>query len=435
MKLHILLIVPALFFSHFASAQIQSSGWIWPEDRKTAEEKYVLYTDMFNLNNFKATLPPFTWLLTNAPQLNPSLYINGAKIFENLAEEETDPEKKIVYEDSCLLMFDLRIKYFNEEPNVLNRKAYYAYRFKNSDKSYYQELYDLFNKTFDLNKNNFWDNNLVPYMDVVRRYKLGGGALTDEQILNIYERLTDVIDYKVKQGQNVDKLNGYREQIDDILTGIVKVDCKFIEENMLPKLKSSPEDVKLAKNIFKLAFVGKCTESPAFLESAVIVQKYEPSYGMAKLIGDRCFITEDFQNALKYYKEAVGLTEENTKKAELYLNQSDVYRRIGQKANSRDLAQMCLRVDPSKGDCYTMIGNLYFGSYDDCKQGVNPVEDRAIFIAAYEMYRKAGNSAMMSQARAQFPTMEEIFTYNMELGQPVKVGCWIDEVVTIQKRD
>jgi tetratricopeptide (TPR) repeat protein len=416
-------------------AQIQSSGWVWPEDRKTAEEKYVLYTDMFNLGNYTAAIPPFTWLVVNAPQLNPSLYINGAKIYENLADEEKDEAKKTVYEDSCLLMYDLRIKYFNDEANVLNRKAFYAYKFKNDDKSYYQELFDLFNKAFDLNKNNFWDNNLVAYMDVIRRYKLGGGVISDEQVLEYYEKLTEVLDYKISQNQNVEKLNQYKDQIDNILTTIITVDCKFIEENLLPKLRSDTSDVKLAKNIFKLCFAGKCTDSPAFLESAIVVQKFEPTYGMAKLIGDRCIILEDYKRALRYYKQAVPLTEENTKKAELYLLQSKIHMTQGNKTDSRDLAEMCLRVDPSKTDCFSTIGDLYMNSYNECKHGVNPVEDRAVFIAAYEMYRKGGDTEKMANARAQFPTMEEIFTYNMELGQPVKVGCWINEVVTIQKRD
>ncbi len=436
MKLYCWLTVPALIFSCFVvSAQIRSTDWNWPDDRKTAEEKYVLYTDMLNSGNYRAAAPPFSWLIVNVPKLNPSLYINGAKIYENLADDEANPKLKKIYEDSCLLMFDLRINYFNDSANVLNRKAYYAYRFKNDDKNYYQELYDLFNEAFELNKNSFLDNNLVAYLDVVRRYKLGGGSITDDQILKIYENITDVIDYKIQQGQNIEKLTEYRQQVDYLLTTIVSVDCRFIEENMLPKLRSNPEDLELAKNIFKLSFVGKCTESASFLESARVVQKHEPSYGMAKLIGDRCFLAEDFECALKYYKEAGTLTEENTKKAELYLNQSDACRRMGQKSGSRDLAEMCLRADPSKGECYTLIGNLYFSSYNECRQGVNPVEDRAVFIAAYEMYRKAGNTSMMSEAKAQFPTMEDIFTYNMEVGQTIKIGCWINEAVTIQKRD
>jgi hypothetical protein len=40
----------------------------------------------------------------------------------------------------------------------------------------------------------------------------------------------------------------------------------------------------------------------------------------------------------------------------------------------------------------------------------------------------------MGRAKAQFPTMEEIFTWNMQIDEEYRVGCWINETVTIQKR-
>ncbi len=442
MKTKVLIILGVLGFQYaFSQAQpsLTTPGWNWPEDRKTAEEKYVLYTDKFNLGNYKDADPPLTWLLKNAPDLNPSIYINGAKIFESLADAEKDPAKKKEYADSCLLMYDLRIKYFDEEAYVLNRKAFYAYKYKYDDKSYSQQLYDLFHKAFELNKQDFLDNNLVAYMDVIRRYKLNGGKISDENVLNIYDSLTDIIDYKIKQatsqGKSVDFLNTSLDQINQLLTTIINVSCDFIDKNLLPKLESDTTDLKMAKNIFKLAFAEKCMDSKAFLESAIIVQKGDPQYGMAKLIGDRYFIKEDFNKALKYYDEALSLTDENTKKAELFLKEADIYTRLNDKPTARDKAEMCTKEDPSKSECYTVIGNLYFNSFNECKQNENPVADRAVYIAAYEMYKKAGNKEGMANAKAQFPSNEDIFTYNLHVGDPIKVGCWINEVVTIQKRD
>ena len=55
-------------------------------------------------------------------------------------------------------------------------------------------------------------------------------------------------------------------------------------------------------------------------------------------------------------------------------------------------------------------------------------------MAAYEMFRRAGDGAGMQRAQAQFPTMEEIFTYNIEEGSSYKIVCWINETVKIKKR-
>jgi tetratricopeptide (TPR) repeat protein len=419
----------------FSYVFAQTPGWNWPEDRQTAEEKNVIYTDMMKLGHYKEAVPALSWLLTNAPDLNESIYINGAKIYENLVESEKDEAKKKDYMDSTILMYDLRIKYFNDEAAVLNRKAFTAYKFYKDDKEKYQELYDLYKRTFELNKNNVWDQNLMAYMDIVRRYKLTGGDVSDEKVLEIYDEIVEIIQFKINQGKNVDRLEVINDNVDKVLAATVKVDCDFIQNTLGPKLKDDPSDLKLAKNIFKLSMAGKCLDLPIFLDAAKVMFDQEPNYGMARLIGDKSFANGEYEVALQYYGEAIKLTEDNVKIGDIYLKQAHIKGTQKKKVQARDFAKMALTADPSLKDAWTLIGNLYYTSYNDCKKGENIVADRAVYFAAFEAYRKAGNSDAMRSAKAQFPTMEEIFTYNMEVGQPIKVGCWINEVVTIQRRD
>ena len=74
------------------------------------------------------------------------------------------------------------------------------------------------------------------------------------------------------------------------------------------------------------------------------------------------------------------------------------------------------------------------GSHKQCAGLESKVKDRGVFLAAYKMYKKAGNSSKMARAKAQFPSSEEIFTEGMTIGQSISVGCWIGETVTLQKR-
>ena len=50
------------------------------------------------------------------------------------------------------------------------------------------------------------------------------------------------------------------------------------------------------------------------------------------------------------------------------------------------------------------------------------------------MYRKSGDQKSMANAKAQFPSIEDIFTENYSEGDSFKVGCWINETVTLQRR-
>jgi tetratricopeptide (TPR) repeat protein len=418
----------------YTSAEAQP-GWNWPEDKAKAEEKVALYTDFYKQGNFRRAANELGWLLRNAPDLNKSIYINGVNIYDELATAESDPQKKIAFQDSVLQLYDLRIQYFNEESKVLNRKAFDAYKYFKDEPSKYGDLYALFQNTFKLNGNNVMANNLLAYMDVVRRHKVSGGDISDDDVLGIYDDLVNILDFKITKGKDVDQLNTIREQVDNLLVATIEVDCDFVENTMGPKLQQNQDDLKLAKNILRLSFAGKCMDRPVAIEAAKVVQNHEPEYGIAKLIAQSCASKEDFECAVKYYEESLELTDDNTKKADSYYTLAVISANQKQKSSARDYALKAVQMDPSKKEAYSLIGNLYMGSFNECKQGQNPVDDRAVFLAAYEMFRAAGDNQGMAQAKAQFPTMEEIFSWNMEVGQSIRVGCWINESVAIKKRE
>jgi tetratricopeptide (TPR) repeat protein len=273
-------------------------------------------------------------------------------------------------------------------------------------------------------------------MDVIRRAKLSGGNMTDDEILEKYDQISTIIDNKMTDAneRSMASLQGYKDKIDAMLVEVVTVDCAFIESNLAPQLKANPEDVKTAKKIMSLSLAAKCTDRPIFMEAALVVHQVEPNYSIALVIAKRAKIDGKFDVSSTYFEEALKLAEKNTDKADIYLELADLAFRRGQNSTARDYALRAVSADGSKTDAYTFIGDLYFRSFDQCKGGENIVQDRAVFLAAYEMYRRGGDASRMANAKAQFPSAEEIFTYNMEVGQQIKVGCWINENVTIQRR-
>jgi len=86
-------------------------------------------------------------------------------------------------------------------------------------------------------------------------------------------------------------------------------------------------------------------------------------------------------------------------------------------------------------ESWEKIGDLYYNSFDDCAKRQNMAEDRLVYLAAYEMYQKAGNASGMARAKAQFPSKEEIFLLNWQAGSTQRVGCWIGESVVLKTRD
>lgn len=431
MRLKVFLFVVAI--GGLTISGFSQESWNWPDDKETAVEKNAMYTDALRLNSYGDAVEPLQWLLDNAPDLNESIYINGVKIYENLEKNEADAAKKGEYQEKVLELYDKRIEFFGNEGSVLNRKAYSAYKYYKNKRAKYKDLFDLYEKTYDLNGDKVGTNNLVAYMDVLRRYKASGGPLSDEDILDRYDKVMQIIDAKIARGESESKLNKNREFVDKLLTSMVKVDCEFITNKLGTKLAEG-NDLVLAKKIMALSIAQNCTGEAVFLDAAKVVQEMEPTFGVAKIIGTNLSAAGNIDEAVTYFNQAIELTDENSKKAEIYYILALQYRQRGQKATAKRYALKTVETDGSRRDAYKLIGDLYFTSFNDCKKGENPVSDRAVYLAAFEMYQRAGDNKMMEAAREQFPSVTDIFQWNMEEGQSITIDCWFKETVTLQKR-
>jgi tetratricopeptide (TPR) repeat protein len=365
--------------------------------------------------------------------------VNGAKIYDNLAKVEKDAAQKAVYVDSLMLMYDMRMKYFNDSVNVMNRKIFKAYKYYIKDYSKSEWLLEMFDHTYKISGDKVLDQNLLAYMNVIKVNKLAKKNLTDEQILERYDVISQVIEGKLNaleaKGKSTDKISQQKNYVDKILTEIVDFDCGLIEENMGPRFKANPDDITLVKRMFSFMLTGKCTESELFLDVAKQLQSLEPNYGLAKVIGGKCLAAGNYGCATQYFNEALTLTDDGIQKADIYIAMGKLESKRNNKPAARSNYRKALAADAGNKEPYVLIGDLYYQSYEECKKLENKVEDRLVFIAAYEMYQRAGNAAKMRSAKSQFPSTEEIFTDNFEKGQVMTVGCWIKEAVKLDSRD
>ena len=393
------------------------------------------------------------------PNLHVSIYQNGIKIYRCLIDKESDPVKKNELVDKALSLFDGRIENFGREAYVKNRKVTFAYTFYRSDKSQYEMLFNMFKDAFELNGNKIGNSNVVAFMDIVRKHKLTSKSISDDEVLELYDMISKTISYKIENdAKNEERYNKYQDNVDKLLTATITVDCNFVENTLGPKLLElsteptdeiaqtdyetltpvdisySDEVINLAKKIFQLSITGKCTSSEIALEAAKIMFTAEKDFAVAKFISSRELSSKNYENSLEYCDAAIECTEDNSQKSEMYLRKAQVYQVIGNKRKSRDNARKSISLNTSNPDAYKLIGNLYMSSYDDCREGKSRVQDRLVFIAAYNIFKSGGLTSQANQAREQFPSMEEIFNENMEVGESMNTGCWINETVTLNKR-
>ena len=421
------------------SVSIAQEGWNWPEDsglKSQAIEKQAYYKLLIAQSKFGEAMKPLNWLYENNPDLNQSIYIEGVECLDKLIKDVKDDSRKNQLKDSVLWMFDQRIKYFENDANTINRKAFKAFQLFYRNPSKYPELSELFAKAYEINGPEVLTGNLNTYMFLAKNYhQVAPDKMPAEKVLDIHTLISDMIEAKKKSGENVDRLNKEQAKTDAWLSSIPGIlTCKFIEEKLVPKFRANPNDLNVAKKIFNYSLQAKCIEEPYWLEASEAVYKVSPGFKLAYTMASRYNSNAEPSKALQYHEEAKKLASTNDEKFDALMGQAIANSKLGNKSRARMLTYEALSTKPSGTEAYNFIGNLYFTSYGDCRGDKSKVMDRSVFLAAYKMYEKAGNKSQMQASKEQFPSIEEIFNEGMKEGQSIIVGCWINESVTLQRR-
>ena len=440
-------VTTALLTTGFLAGAQCKQGFEGIEDRAKAEEKVAIYTDAVTQKNYAAAVPALQWMLRTAPKWNTRLYVDGVTIYDWLASSEKDLKKKAVYVDSLDILHDLRIQNCGDEINVLNRKAIYAAKYNAQNKEKVGGVLALFDQVFEKSGNNVLDGNLPVYMTVIQLNQKYNKSLTEDQILERYDRVIAVLDAKIakargenKQGE-VDKFIKTKAQVDDILVNIegLKFDCAFVKEKLEPKFNANPNDLGLAKRIFIfMTKDGKCIDDPLWLKAAEKVHETSPDFGLAINMAKVYAKNGNLDRAQALLEEAEKLATNNEDKLKVQMTAGDLASTRGSKAAAREAYRKVIALDPSGKDgkeAYEKIGDLYMASGKDCAKLVSKAEDRLVYLAAFEMYQRAGNGQKMGVAKSNFPAKEEIFEVNWKVGESKSTGCWVSEVVTIRTRD
>jgi tetratricopeptide (TPR) repeat protein len=284
------------------------------------------------------------------------------------------------------------------------------------------------------------DGTLIPYMQTIYMVKMKYKGLTDEEVLDRYDIVSDIISTKIKKAQasgaNVDKYKGYQTEVDKIYDSMgIVVDCARVKEKLEPRYRANPNDIDLAKKIFYNMLRGKCTDDPLWLETAEKVYEESPDFGIAKNLGIKYLSQGNDKKAEEWSKKALSIAPTSGDKSDMLILMAKMEAKQGNKVGARDYCRQALTANGSAKEAFELIGDLYMGSGKDCAREKSYAEDRLVFIAAFDMYAKAGEQQKMAQAKSQFPSTTEIFEVGWNEGDVKKIDwCWVGEAVTVRTR-
>ncbi|MFO7824721.1 MAG: hypothetical protein R6V72_12345 [Cyclobacterium sp.] len=428
-------IIGCLSFLLVGLVQAQEN-WNWPSDPQMeakAREYNAAYNDYLKSEEYLKAKKPLNWLLANTPDLNEALYINGVKVYAGASEAATDEADIASFQDSVLTIYDLRKELYDNEPNWIANKAYYAYKFYKANKEKVAIAVELFEKTIEIHGKLEPSSLNAAYFDAVYRNFAYNKAYTPEEIITKYEFITSKLDEDEAAGVNVATSKSTLEQL---LGAMDIINCDFIENNMGPKLMEDPTNLKLAKQVFQYAIKEKCTSSDVFLAALETIDNDSPTFSTSQVRGMRYMQNSEYAKAGELFEKALTLAETDEQKAEIHWDMAKVHANLGRKSQARSSALKAAEMNEEReADAHSFIAGMIMSSSNECKGGESRVKDYSIYIAAYNEYARAGNNEGMANAKSRFPSKEELFTEGYQVGDSINTGCWVGQTVKLATRD
>jgi tetratricopeptide (TPR) repeat protein len=182
-----------------------------------------------------------------------------------------------------------------------------------------------------------------------------------------------------------------------------------------------------------------CTDLPVFILIAETLYEMEPSAGAARNMAKLGVNKGDWAMAKKYYVEAIEQEEDLRRKANDYMGLAYVNNKMGLSgaAKSNCLAAGQLRKD--WGNPYLYLATLYAEAAGDC--GSNAVEKNAVYWAAINKLSYARSidpevadkaTKLISAYSKAVPDKGVAFQLGYKEGDQVRIGCWVNETVTVK---
>lgn len=402
--------------------------------RQEIENHYASASDDMGFKNYSEAIPDLHWLLKNAPSFSQSIQDYAIKAFEIVANETEDKNQRVILLDSMLIAFEIKREYFGLSDLAKNRLAFRYYKyFRNSPEKYegaYEAFEDIFKKPETV-----INNNLVPYIYMAKQYDDANKTLSIDQKNKIYDKIQVQVAERKANGGDASRLDKYMSNVDNLYVRLLGDDISCYAITRLAGGLNRSDSVRVSKRLMSLTLESKCGRSKAYQQAMELLARNEPNPGLFKVLAQYEVSDGKYIDAIELYKKALALEIDDVKKASINFDIAQLYQINMDKASARDYAMASIKLDFDRSaKAYSLIGQLYMQSYNECAQGNNPVEDRAVFFVAYDMFEKAKDLAGMEEARKQFPTKSVAFNYDIMAGDLINVGCWINLETKVRTR-
>lgn len=404
------------------------------EDSVNCRKNYSLYKTYYDQGNYPMALGFWRKTFFECPASSSNLHLHGITMFKTMFKQT----KNKGYIDTLEMIYDARIKYFQKEAQYLGRKGMDIWGLAGNDIELISLAYSTLEKSINLDPRRSAPNVLQIYMGATHRL-FETNNIDNEEVITNYGMLIDILDDRISKVNRPADIRA-KETVDMIFKAGGAATCDGLVPLFTQRVADNPTDIVLLKKVINLLNDAGCNDSDLFYTSAENLYKLEKSalaaYNLAEMNAEKM----EYDDAEKYYLEAIELEEEMNLTATYYIKLSSIRLRNKDYKGARDFAKKSIEANPDNGTPYMLIGNAYSAVkiFDDA------LENQMIYWVAADYFIRAMQKdsglkekcdEYLASVAKLYPKKEDLFFISIiEEGVSHKVGGWINETTTVRFR-
>lgn len=437
-----LLVLTGIIFMSSTVLQAQSS--VSPPDGLPEAAAYSIFYENYKNDNYESAIRYGRWIWEGMPETIEgysrfNLETNLERLvtsYAELAKLQEDPSLRSAYLDTTDMIFD---KVFNN----IDELTFEEYEWHFDRGRFYQENSDFIDdamtkaseeymSAFELKTEEFTQLADGYYTQVMVQQLVSDG--NKDAALSVIEQASPHAN---------EKLISYFDNTRDKLFDSPEERIAFLKEQMA----DNPEDTEIMAELRDIYVQQEMrSEAQALNEK---LYELDPSYENTRALAEFAVNNANYNNAVKYLKEALGKAPNDEEKAEIALELSDTYLNLNQLQDARRYARQATQLDSDWGQPYVQIASIYARAVNECTSGRKMTrDDKVVYWLVLDYLDRARqvDSQMANTVKRQYqsyepvtPTTEDKFFKGWETGDEMSVdssidSCygWISETTTVR---
>jgi hypothetical protein len=200
-----------------------------------------LYREFFKHNNYKDAIKSWRIVFNECPASSQNMYVDGVQMYKKFISGEKNPDVIEAYIDTILLIYDRRMEYFNDEANVLGRKATDLLRYRKDNIESIEESYGYLAKSVELDPEGARDAIIILYMNTsVSLHK--SGKLSRTRPSGITSPPVRLLTTSLQKNPGDRRFQRAKETVDDFMLGEGILTCEALNQYYEPSFDQNKGD-------------------------------------------------------------------------------------------------------------------------------------------------------------------------------------------------